>query len=281
MDDEGIDLRLCRDGAANDPVATGPWMEVLCTAERERMARFRFDGLRHQYGLAHGLVRQALSRVRPGVAPRDWRFVEGANGKPAVAPSLPRVAFNLSHTRGLIALAVSRGLAQAPLGVDVEDAGRDIELSVAERFFAPEEVAALRALPAGEQRRRFFTLWSLKESFIKATGLGMSLPLAGFSFAFSGNGRIVFRRHRDRLPEALRQMAGVGRALSADGRDFCFRQATIAGPDGDRHALALCAEGTAAGEMPPVRLFETAPSAMSVIADRAVAIAWDWRTEAR
>ena len=86
---------------------------------------------------------------------------------------------NLSHTDGLVALAV----AKTPVGVDVEDLqrrGRTVELS--DRFFAPSEARALRALPEAAQRSRFFDLWTLKEAYIKARGQGLAIPLASFAF---------------------------------------------------------------------------------------------------
>jgi 4'-phosphopantetheinyl transferase len=46
-------------------------------------------------------------------------------------------------------------------------------------------VAALRALPLSQQRARFFDFWTLKEAYIKARGLGLSLPLERFWFTVS------------------------------------------------------------------------------------------------
>lgn len=92
------------------------------------------------------------------------------------------LSFNLSHTRGLIALAVTRG---RELGIDVENiATRAISLDVAERFFSPAEVAELSRVAPDRQQDRFFEYWILKESYIKARGMGLSLPLDGFSFEF-------------------------------------------------------------------------------------------------
>ena len=70
------------------------------------------------------------------------------------------------------------------IGVDVERLSRVTKPSlIADRFFAPAEVAALRALPEPQQRQRFFELWTLKESYIKARGLGLAIPLHQFWFA--------------------------------------------------------------------------------------------------
>ena len=61
------------------------------------------------------------------------------------------------------------------VGVDVEDRTRGGDLlDVADRFFSPFEVKALTALPTAEQMDRFFLYWTLKESYIKARGMGLS-----------------------------------------------------------------------------------------------------------
>jgi len=69
------------------------------------------------------------------------------------------------------------------VGVDVEDMTRPGQtVEIANQFFSPTEVAALRALAGGAQRHRFFEYWTLKEAYIKARGIGVSLPLEWFSF---------------------------------------------------------------------------------------------------
>ena len=119
------------------------------------------------------------------MAPDAWRFSVGAHGRPAIEgpAGAPALHFNLSHTRGLVACAVGR---EPLLGVDVEAIDRTAASTrIAERFFAPSEVDALRRLPPEEQRERFFRFWTLKESYIKATGLGLSVPLDQFWFALT------------------------------------------------------------------------------------------------
>jgi 4'-phosphopantetheinyl transferase len=82
----------------------------------------------------------------------------------------------------LIALGVARGLT---LGVDVENIlAREISMGIAERFFAPSEAAALARVPREQQQDRFFEYWTFKESYIKARGMGLSIPLDQFSFEF-------------------------------------------------------------------------------------------------
>ena len=127
-------------------------------------------------------MRTVLSNYA-AVAPADWRFAEGERGKPYIdsPKGIPALHFNLSNTLGLVVCAVSLG--HASLGVDAELLERKGEtVSIADHYFSPREAQALRALPAERQRERFFSYWTLKESYIKARGLGLALPLDQFSF---------------------------------------------------------------------------------------------------
>jgi 4'-phosphopantetheinyl transferase len=156
--------------------------EVLSEAERVRARRFHFERDRDAYVTARALVRRALSTVAPG-APDEWEFETNAYGRPELAGENPeKLSFNLSRKREMTACAVCEG---DEVGIDIEDLDRPGEtVSVAESFFAPSEVRALRALPAEQQRLRFFEYWTLKESYIKARGMGLSLPLDRFAFSF-------------------------------------------------------------------------------------------------
>lgn len=156
-------------------------LSELSAEERARAARFHFDRDRREYVCAHRLLRRELGR-RLGVAPGALRFALGPHGRPELAGAhAGALRFNLSHTRGLVALAVCEG--DWELGVDVEDHTRvGATVALAERYFAPSEAAALRALPEEAQRARFFALWTLKEAYIKARGLGLAMPLDQFAF---------------------------------------------------------------------------------------------------
>ena len=156
------------------------WMNADETA---RHARFLFDRHRHQFLVARALVRSTLSRYAAVERP-DWRFVKNQWGRPDIDPGhgLGDLRFNLSHTDGLVAVAVARG--DPELGVDVEDTWRRSHTDqIAEHFFAPAEVQALRALPADRQHGRFFELWTLKEAYIKARGMGLAISLHAFAYA--------------------------------------------------------------------------------------------------
>jgi 4'-phosphopantetheinyl transferase len=159
---------------------------LLAPEEREQQRRFQFEIDRHRYLVTRALVRVVLSRY-VAVAPHEWAFAANAYGKPQIANadcSARRIAFNISHTSGLILLGMrSRGV----IGVDVENCrAREPPLKIADQFFEPKELAELRTLPAAQQHDRFFEYWTLKESYIKARGTGLSIPLIWFGFQFSG-----------------------------------------------------------------------------------------------
>jgi 4'-phosphopantetheinyl transferase len=157
--------------------------EGLMTAdERARHKRFHFERDRLMFLATRALVRTVLSAYAD-VAPSEWLFSERDRGKPYVTgpAGVPPLHFNLTNTRGLVVCAVSRDYPQ--VGVDAEWLERPGEtVGVVDSYFSPTEIMALRALPPGLQRNRFFHLWTLKESYIKARGLGLALPLEQFSF---------------------------------------------------------------------------------------------------
>lgn len=157
---------------------------MLNDEERAQEPRFHFARDRRRYLVTRALVRTVLSRYVP-IAPAAWTFSKNEYGCPAIAnPAAGALSFNLSHTHSVIVLAVTRGRA---VGVDVENV-RDcaIPVDIADRFFAPQEVAALNTVPPQNQQDRFFEYWTFKESYIKARGMGLSLPLDKFSFHYAG-----------------------------------------------------------------------------------------------
>ena len=170
-----------------DPNSAEAWAHheayraLMSPDEHERMQRLIFERDRRRFLLTRALVRTALSRYA-AVAPADWKFVPNAYGRPEILDrpaNVPDLRFNVSHTDGLIACAITVG---REVGVDVEHIRRRLTHDVAGRFFAASEVYDLRELPPDEQERVFFDYWTLKEAYIKARGMGLALPLADFAF---------------------------------------------------------------------------------------------------
>lgn len=157
------------------------YLSLLSADEHARMMRLVFDRDRRRFLLTRALVRAMLSRYA-SVAPDVWTFVANVHGRPELLDrpdGAPDLRFSISHTEGLIACAVTIG---REVGVDVEHVGRRLTQDVPARFFAPQEVADLEAVPAPDRARVFFDYWTLKEAYIKARGFGLALPLADFAF---------------------------------------------------------------------------------------------------
>jgi 4'-phosphopantetheinyl transferase len=154
---------------------------ILASSERTRMARFLRDAPRREYLVGRALVRCVLS-LYADVDPADWGFAENAYGRPEIVSpaSAAWLRFNLSHSGGLVACAVGQ---RADLGIDVEDPARVVNhLEIGESFFAEAEISALRTASTERRSEVFFQIWTLKESYIKALGVGLSVPLSSFAF---------------------------------------------------------------------------------------------------
>jgi 4'-phosphopantetheinyl transferase len=165
---------------------------LLADNERAKQSRFHFASDRHRYLVTRVLVRTVLSRYA-SVDPRNWIFATNDFGRPYVAntsQAISRLSFNVSHTNGLILMGVAKG---AALGVDVENTGvRELYAGIADRYFSASEVADLHSLPKPQQHKRFFDIWTLKESYIKARGMGLAIPLDAFSFHFPTERTVAF-----------------------------------------------------------------------------------------
>lgn len=176
--------------------------QILDQPERSRAERFHFEHDRQSYIAAHALTRVMLSK-HVEQPPSAWRFRNGTHGKPEIEGAKSGLRFNLSHTRGLVAAAVTF---QYDVGVDVEQVDpKRLGLDVAERFFAPAEAQHLRALPQEARTEASYAYWTLKEAYIKAIGLGLSCPLDAFNFVLEPLSISFSRRINDNPAQWLFQ----------------------------------------------------------------------------
>ena len=202
----------------------GEYPALLDAEERRRGQRLRMSADRRRHLAARALARTVLSRYAP-VAPGKWVFEPDAHGRPRIrAPQPAPVEFNIAHSGELVVLAVGPGGA---LGVDVEALQRRTDTVALERYFAPAECAALGALGAEARRRRFFELWTLKEAYLKARGVGLRLPLGGFAFDLAEPGALA--------------LSFTG-AFADQSARWAFAQLTLRG----QYVVAVCAERRAA-----------------------------------
>ena len=157
--------------------------EILSKEEREKAYRYHFSSDQHTALITRAMIRSLLSHY-VSVEPSQWRFGFNQYGRPEIAKpeKANNLRFNIAHTSGFIAIVISKN---REVGIDVERLpyiGPYIE--IASRFFAPSEISMLGCLPPSEQAVRFIEYWTLKESFVKARGMGLVIPLDEFSFQY-------------------------------------------------------------------------------------------------
>jgi len=199
---------------------------TLSADESQRAARFHFDKDRQRFTLSHIALRDILSRYLH-IQPEKIIFTVGEYGKPAVVSNL-NLDFNLSHSGDYALIAVARG---HKTGVDVEHFREELEIEkIAQRFFSNEENAELMSLPLDQQPTGFFNCWTRKEAYIKAHGLGLSLPLDSFDVSLAPDEPAILRATRPNTHEVSKwtllsldvedQYAG---AVAVEGLNLDFR----------------------------------------------------------
>ncbi|MCG6863397.1 MAG: 4'-phosphopantetheinyl transferase superfamily protein [Chromatiaceae bacterium] len=174
---DSVDLWLWNYDQADPDIFDTACRAWLSPEEKARIERMRFERDRRLHTAARVLVRRALSDCA-AKAPGQWRFITNRFGKPRVARQAgdPAPHFNLAHTIGLVACVVSQHFEE--IGVDVERLDRQADfLGVSETCFAPVEQRLLGATEPSLLPRRFLASWTIKESYAKARGRGLSLPL--------------------------------------------------------------------------------------------------------
>jgi 4'-phosphopantetheinyl transferase len=159
--------------------------QLLSDDEHVRANRFHFETDRQHFIVARGYLRILISRYQ-GIPPADIQFSYGVYGKPDLVTSTPQLGpfnFNLAHSGGLALYAFTR---VGEVGVDVELIRSEFTgADIAERFFSPAECACLNELSPELRPEAFFNCWTRKEAFIKAIGIGLSLPLNEFDVTLS------------------------------------------------------------------------------------------------
>ncbi len=160
--------------------AVARYASVLSDSEQRRARRFHFQRDRDRYIVRRGRLRELLAEEL-GNLPRQVRLACNRFGKPRVDGT--DIEFSLSHSAGLALYVIDRGLA---IGCDIEWRIPMLATAkLAEQFFAPREVAALAALPAALREEGFFNCWTRKEAYLKALGLGLSVPLGSFAVSLA------------------------------------------------------------------------------------------------
>ncbi|WP_239480352.1 4'-phosphopantetheinyl transferase family protein [Parashewanella hymeniacidonis] len=177
--------------------------KLLSESEQQRVKRYKSERMKNQALFFRTTLRETLSRycddneLEP-IQSNQWQFEIERHGKPRLIQSqfdATGIQFNISHSGDYLLIGVFHSklpYRDILFGVDIERERQNTDLdAILHRYFSEIEVSSLLALPKDKQRKRFFDLWALKESYIKATGKGLATRLDSFSFTFDDtNGSI-------------------------------------------------------------------------------------------
>ncbi len=173
-------------------------LRCLSPAERLRLESLHFPRDRNLYLASHVFLRHLLCVYQPN-DPADWQFESSAEGRPEIAqplePPAERLRFSLSHTHGLIAVAVARGW---QVGVDVERMREhtDFDVITPSLLAGSEKNWFPQIEPAGREAA-FVSLWTMKEALLKACGAGIGEDLDKVALLHSlHDPRVVITRSR-------------------------------------------------------------------------------------
>ena len=205
---------------------------LLAEDEIVRAERFHFEKDRRHYTVARAWLRKLLAAYL-GTTARELRFNYAEKGKPSLEGAENSLLnFNLAHSHGKGIYAFSRG---RELGIDLEFLREDFGgEEIAERFFSPGEIAALRSVPADLTKQAFFNCWTRKEAYIKARGEGLSMPLDVFDVSLApGEPAALLRNHKEPAEvgrwsmQSLSVADGYVAALVVEGHSFTLKRFSI------------------------------------------------------
>jgi len=176
-------------------VALEASVEVLSEEEVCNAALFRNSDDQKSYRIAHTIKRQMLSEIDRktrgevvAISPTEWLFGSTIYGRPVIRQEVGRnYAFSLSHTRTAAACVVT---SKTSIGVGVDIEGmfrRPLDPLIEELVLTDEERQSLVGCTSGERARLHTRLWTLKEAWLKATGLGLNLAMGRAGFRLDGS----------------------------------------------------------------------------------------------
>ena len=181
-----------------DGLEAGQWPAAISPAQRARIERLARESDRRRTLAAEVLMRRVLSS-HLGVSEGEIIVERNQFNKPFLPGA--DIFFNLSHSADRVACAVDT----APLGVDLEKIRPLPEMmGIVTRYFSAGEQLTLESCPEPDRLDCFFMLWTLKESFVKAAGKGLSIPLDSFSVRITGDGSAFLEDHPEESKWSLR-----------------------------------------------------------------------------
>jgi 4'-phosphopantetheinyl transferase len=208
----------------NVPTMLSHYQQVLTEEELAQARRFYFEHDRLHWTIARAVLRLLLSHYT-GVMPLRIELDKNAYGKPFIAQNVSALRFNLSHSGDFALYAFAW---QREVGIDIEYMRDSVAYDeLAAHVFSASEQETLRALSPALKHRAFYNAWTRKEAYIKARGLGLSLPLDLFDVSLLPNEPAVLLASREDEREVSRWSmytlptpSDYAGALVAEGHDW-------------------------------------------------------------
>ncbi len=200
--------------------------QTLSPDEMQRACRFHFDQDRHNFMTSRGLLRKLLA-AHLHIEAQRIQFCYNPYGKPELAPPFheSKLSFNVAHSGDWALYAITY---QRRIGIDIERIRPEIDYeNLALHVFSNAEQQMLQLVLPAQRVKAFYNGWALKEAYIKAQGMGLSLPLDQFTISLSPEqpARLVSTEHSPEQAalwsmQALTSIAGYAAALVAEGHNW-------------------------------------------------------------
>jgi 4'-phosphopantetheinyl transferase len=148
--------------------------QCLSTDEKSQAAKYYSKQLSHQYIVSHGILRYILSYYTSQF-PQNIEFIYNEYGKPFLKNNSRNIQFNMSHSYGMVAYVITLNY---KVGIDIELYDENLNIQeLTDLIFTKAEYKFFTTLKNQEKFRFFYSLWTKKESLIKANGRGLSYPI--------------------------------------------------------------------------------------------------------
>ena len=166
------------------------FLKLISKEKLDKINRYRFreDYLRSLYGDI--LVRFEIIK-QLGIANSDIKFTLNKYGKPYIE-GYNNLFFNISHSEDWVICAIS----DEEVGVDIEKIEK-APVEVAEHYFHSREYKLIRSKASEEVDEYFYKMWTLKESYIKWIGKGLSKQLDSFSINEDINNEFYIEENKE------------------------------------------------------------------------------------
>jgi 4'-phosphopantetheinyl transferase len=196
-------------------------LSLLPRVEREAMLRFKRVNVLQRSLSGEVMVRKILAG-KLGTRPESFKFMKSEKGKPFLSGN--PVHFNISHSGEYVVAAFCE---DSEVGADVEKI-KPVNFEIAERFYSESEKKELFSKKGNEKLEYFFDLWTMKESYLKLLGKGLTKPLSTFTIS-GANGRFHLSNDVDSIQSVHFKQFGIdkGYKLSVCSYNDDFKERIV------------------------------------------------------